>query len=85
MGIIGFADDTTVYTSGNTKEEVIQNLETISLQVLKYLSSNQLVVNTDKTKFLMIHPNRKQDNASEPSKITVGKIGRVKPKVDSDI
>ena len=46
--ICNFADDNTVYSSASSTEEVISSLKHDLHHVLRWFSSNQLVVNTEK-------------------------------------
>ncbi len=51
-GCSGYADDTVVWSTGNTVEEVKKDLESISANVAKYMVEHNLVLNRDKTQVL---------------------------------
>ena len=50
-----YADDTSTGTSGTTVQETIEKMEEDASQVLKYMASNGLVANPNKTSFLMLN------------------------------
>lgn len=52
--VVMFADDTTVYASGKTPEEVAAKLEEGMTSLSKWLKSNSLLVNATKTQYLMV-------------------------------
>jgi hypothetical protein len=56
LNILSFADDTTVYRSGNKLVELVRfmNIELDNIYV--WLCENKLVLNADKTKFMIFSP-----------------------------
>jgi len=65
-----YADDTYQWCQGNSVKEITESLERDSIQIIKFASSNKLILNQNKTKFVLFHP-RKSDVANRS--ITVGK------------
>ena len=53
----GFADDTSSSCSGDDFEEVLNNLEQDAEHILLFMASNCLVMNPEKTGFLVHRPN----------------------------
>ncbi len=64
VGSSGYADDCVAWTTANSAELVRSNLESISEAITKYMSSNFLVLNNDKTQVLMVGESK--ENASLP-------------------
>ena len=54
-----YADDTSTGTSGTTVEDVLKKMEEDADQVLRYMASNGLVANPNKTSFLMLNHKQK--------------------------
>ena len=50
-----YADDTSTGTSGTTVQDTLKKMEEDAHQVLKYMASNGLVANPNKTSFLMLN------------------------------
>ena len=48
IDIASYADDNTLYTTGNSIEEVIQKLENIAQTLFQWFSDNQMKANPDK-------------------------------------
>ena len=51
--VIAYADDSSVYSVGNTREEVRRTLENAAREVLSFFSASSLAANASKTKFIM--------------------------------
>ena len=52
IDIASYADDITTHTTGNSIEEVIQNLEDASKTLFQWFSDDQMKANPDKRHFL---------------------------------
>ena len=50
--IASYADDRTLYTTGNLIEEVIQKLENAAQTLFQWFSDNQMEANPDKGHYL---------------------------------
>ena len=59
-----YADDTTTGTSSTTVEETITLLEEDANMVLRYMASNGLVANTNKTSFLLLNSKKSTQEQS---------------------
>jgi hypothetical protein len=70
-----YADDTTTGTSAKTVEETIKLMEEDAKQVLKFMASNGLVANANKTSFLLL--NSKQPGTEYSIKIGTEQVKRV--------
>ena len=68
IGSTGFADDTTLYCQANSSEECVKHLQAIAEKMIRYFSSNNLIVNAEKTGFLMIRPS---ENAERNTKLVL--------------
>jgi hypothetical protein len=66
-----YADDTSISFSGNSQDEVKNNLEKDAENVLSYMASNRLVANAQKTSFLLSNPRR--EGRTPVSSVRVGK------------
>ena len=53
VGVVTYADDTTVYAIGETREEVLQSLEVASQALLSFMAASGMAANKEKTKFIM--------------------------------
>ena len=53
--IYGYADDTTTSCHGKNLGEIIKNLREDAEQILKYMASNGLVANPNKTVFMLLN------------------------------
>ena len=51
--ILSYADDTTVYATGKTQEEVMEKLEVAATKILQFMGDSGLAANPDKTHFLL--------------------------------
>ena len=51
--IVAYADDTTIYCEGQTKEEVREVLEKAAKEILLFFQATSLAANASKTKFIM--------------------------------
>ena len=56
--VCSYADDTTIFLSGNDKHTVKANLKCEAEKVLKFMASNYLVANPEKTEFLILSKER---------------------------
>ena len=70
MELFGFADDTTGVVSHSDIDEACRLAETDAESIMSFMSSNYLVTNKDKTKFLSFVPSRNEDYC--PREITIG-------------
>ena len=52
--VCSYADDTTIFLSGNDKHTVKANLKCEAEKILKFMESNYLVANPEKTEFLIL-------------------------------
>ena len=59
-----YADDSSVYTSGNTVEEIKENLNVDLENVSDWSKANKMAINTDKTKSMLITSDQKRRNLS---------------------
>jgi len=59
VNIHGYADDFTTAVSARDEADVIRNLETNAKTILRYMASNYLAVNPQKTCFMIIRSSRK--------------------------
>ena len=62
-----YADDTTIWSSGNTCEEIQQNLQSSLISAEKWFTVNGMVPNTTKTKQLLIGTTQKLYHADKNS------------------
>ena len=63
--VICFADDTNVFNIGDTIDVIASAMRT-DLEVLKWVSMNQLCVNVNKTNYIIFSkPNKKVDNIND--------------------
>lgn len=72
--VFGFADDTTNSVSGDSVEEVDKKLEEEAIIILQFMASNNLVINPDKTGFLLYKPkkgNQEEQNIRVGSDVVV--------------
>ena len=60
-----FADDTIIYTSGSSPENVLKTLENEANKTFQYFASNGLVANPGKTVLMMIKPKGNSFNAKQ--------------------
>ena len=56
--VCSYADDTTIFLSGNDKHTVKANLKCEAEKILKFMASNYLVANPEKTDFLILSKER---------------------------
>ena len=54
IDIASYADDNTPYTTGNSIEEVIQNLENATKTLFQWFSDNQMKANPDRCHFFIV-------------------------------
>ena len=52
IDIASYANDNTLYTTGNSTEEVIQKLENAAKTLFQWFNDNQMKANPDKCHFL---------------------------------
>ena len=56
--ICSYAEDTTIFLSGNDKHSVKANPKCEAEKILKFMASNCLVANPEKTEFLILSKER---------------------------
>jgi len=66
-----YADDTLIYCSGNTVEEVENNLQMCINDVYKWYSGNKLVLNATKSNTLLLGSKHKLQNCTQDLKVTI--------------
>ena len=67
IDIASYEDDNTPYTTGNSIEEVIQNLENPAKMLFRWFSDNQMKANPDRCHFLC-NPNSIETQKIKSSK-----------------
>lgn len=75
---ITFADDTTLYASGNNLKYLYKKVNADLEKLGDWFASNSLTLNADKTKFIIFKPKRKQIGYNGIIKLAGKKIERVK-------
>ena len=76
IDIASHADDTTLYTTGNSIEEVIQILEEAAKMLFQWFSENQIKANPDNCHFLY-SSNREVSLIIENQKIKISKFEKL--------
>lgn len=59
--VLSYADDTTIYTSQNTKERTRDVLEGAAIEVIQFMEASKLSLNPSKTQFIMIGRKMERD------------------------
>jgi len=72
-----FADDTNMFLQGKNIRETIQIMNTEISKVVTWLNSNLLLLNIDKTQYMIFHSNKKKINSQCPVKVSEQDIERV--------
>lgn len=72
-----FADDANIFNSHKDIKKLESNINQQLLSVSKWLSTNKLTLNVDKTKYVIFHPYQKQLNTNLNIKINNAVIGEV--------
>ena len=72
-----FADDTNLFLQGKTANETIDIMNTEMLKVVTWLSANRLLLNIDKTHYMIFHSNQKKINTQKAVKINGQDVDRV--------
>ena len=52
--VLSFADDTTLLVSGSNPQELYEKANTVMTDILNYFTANKLLLNTSKTKYMVI-------------------------------
>lgn len=55
-----FADDTLIYVTGESSEEINKKLNEVFYEIQKWMSVNKLKLNASKTKYMIVRSNRKE-------------------------
>ena len=76
IDIASYADDTTLYTTGNSIEEVIQKLEEAAKMLFQWFSENQIKANPDNCHFLC-SSNREVSLIIKNQKIKISKFEKL--------
>ena len=76
IDIASYADDTTLYTTGNSTEEVIQKLEEAAKTLFQRFSENQMKANPDNCHFLC-SSNREFSLIIENQEIKISKFQKL--------
>ena len=76
IDIASYADDTTLYTTGNSIEEVIQILEEAAKMLFQWFSENQIKANPDNCHFLC-SSNREVSLIIKNQKIKISKFEKL--------
>ena len=59
---VTFADDTTIFASGNNLKFLYRKVNADLRKLSKWFDSNSLTLNVDKSKYILFHPRRKEIN-----------------------
>ena len=77
--IIMFADDTNFVISSKNERTAIQKANEILQKTERYLNANKLIMNKDKTSYMMFKPDgKKENNCNDKIKLEGKEIQRVK-------
>ena len=76
IDIVSYADDNTLYTTGNSIEEVIQKLENAAKTLFQWFSYNQMKADPDKCHFLC-NSNSEVSLTTETQKIKNSKFEKL--------
>ena len=67
-----YADDTMTRTTAKNKEELIRRMEEDACNILKYMASNGLIANANKTSLVILNLKKKDVVPNNPLQISIG-------------